>query len=329
MAIGKKQFVSELREGDLVFDFFAVKFKKPPRDYKNGQTFEIRVCDKSGEITAKYWGSTGEDVSAPYNSFGKDDVVKINGLVTSFKERLEIAINPTKKGSITKVKIDRQDTNYFVETLPPERIDSMFSRIMEFVRMIKDERLKSLAMKFFQDQAFVSEFKACPASMARHQNYIGGLVEHSLHMAEICMKIKEVHPSLDLDLLIFGAIFHDIGKIREFRVATSIDISQEGMLRGHTVIGDQMVMEKIREIPNFPEILRNMVSHIMLSHHGKTEFGAPKEPQFPEAFVIHALDELDAQVDQLIKIKEGADTEDEWIWVKKDNRHVFISDYKI
>ena len=159
------------------------------------------------------------------------------------------------------------------------------------------------------------------SDMARH--YIGGLLEHTLAVTKIVDALASVHPRLDRNLALTGAILHDIGKIREFATTTSIDISEEGMLRGHVVIGEQMVLDKIKEIEGFPTTLKLKIAHMILSHHKELEWGAPKKPQFAEAVAIHYADDADAKLYQFITLKENAKTEDPWIWDKRIG-HVFL-----
>jgi 3'-5' exoribonuclease len=167
------------------------------------------------------------------------------------------------------------------------------------------------------------EFKKAPAAMHRHQNYVGGLLEHTLNVVKICQRIHEIHPHLDYSLLLTGAILHDIGKIKEMKMSTSIDISEEGMLLGHITIGVEMLTEKIKKLERFPMQIKLKLTHMVLSHHGRLEYGSPKTPQFPEAHAVYFADEIDAKVDYLLRLKEEAETEDPWIW-KRDIGHIYL-----
>ncbi|KAA0003346.1 MAG: HD domain-containing protein [Thermoplasmata archaeon] len=318
----KNQFVKDLKEGDIVNSMFAVKYKKPPRGYKSkskeGEWFEIRVSDKTGEITAKYWGDDVIFTNKIYKSFEKDDIIFIRGRVNPYGNGIEILIDP---GKIRKCSPGEYDIKDFVEVTKKDREEMM----MELMKIIEDidEPYNKLLHSFFDDDEFVKEFKNTPAAMHRHQNYIGGLLEHTLNVVKICQRIHEVHPKLDYNLLITGAILHDIGKIKEMKVSTSIDISEEGMLLGHIISGVEMLIEKIKELEKFPERIKLKLIHIILTHHGKLEYGSPKTPQFPEAHAIYFADEIDAKVDYTLRLKEEAETEDLWIW-KRDVGHIYL-----
>lgn len=307
----KNQFIDELEDGSAVNSVFAVKYKKPPSKYKRGKKgswFEIRLSDKTGEITARYWGKDLVSTDELYKSFEKDDVLYIRGRTEMYKEKLQISI---ESGGIRKCSPSEYSIEDFVKK--SENIDELFDELMEMIESI-DEPFKGLLSKFFDDNSFIEKFKKAPAAMHRHQNYVGGLLEHSLNVAKICDKICEVH-ELDRNLLLTGAILHDIGKIKELKVTTSIDVSIEGMLKGHIIAGLEMLKEKMDGM-NLTENLKFKLSHLLLSHHGKREYGSPKTPQFPEALALYYADELDAKIDYSLRLKREAKTEDPWIWTK-------------
>ena len=316
----KKQFINEMEDGTIVHDLFAVKYKKPPVEYKGkpGEWFEIRLADKTGEITAKYWGDDSEKTEKIFHSFEKNEVISIQGRVSTYGQHLQLSI---EAGGIRKCLPGEYSLKDFVASTE-KNIEEMFQEIQDIINDI-DLPFRTLLDLFFTDETFVKEFKSSPAAMHRHQNYIGGLLEHSLNVAKICQRIVQIHPSLDKSLTLTGALLHDIGKIYEFEVTTHIDISEEGMLMGHISIGADMIKKKIESIHGFPEILKLKMIHIILSHHGHTEYGSPKTPQFPEAFVVYYADELDAKVDYALKLKKEARTDDPWIWTR-DMGHIYL-----
>lgn len=319
--IGKNQFIKDTKKGDVIDDVFAVKYKKPPKPYVSGLCFEFRVSDKTGEMTAKYWGDGNEaGIKEVYERFQTGDVIHITGRVGEFRDKLEMALDTASTVRMCA------PTEYNIEDFvakTDKNVEQMMGELMSIVNSIENSHLSALLNSFFQDANFVGKFKNCPGSMHRHQNYIGGLLEHTLNVAKLCNAIYAVHPSLDGDLLLTGAILHDIGKIEEYAVTTSIDISEEGMLRGHLIIGEQMVLDKIQGLDEFPETLRMKMAHIILSHHGLNEYGSPKKPQFPEALAIYYADECDAKVDYCIRLKKEAETEDPWIYTK-DFKHIYL-----
>lgn len=319
--VNKNQFVKDLRVGDNVDSIFAVKYKKPPKEYTSGFWSEFRVSDKSGEITAKYWGDRDEErVKEIYEGFHTNDVIHMTGRVSEFRDKLEIALDTTS--IIRRCAPSEYDMGDFVPKTSKD-IDQMMRELLEIADFVKNSHLRSLLRSFFDDEEFVEKFKNCPGSMHRHQNYVGGLLEHTLNVVKLCNTMYILHPSLDRDLLLTGAMLHDIGKVGEYVVTTSIDVSEEGMLRGHLIIGEQMVLGRIGRLASFPETLRMKLAHIILSHHGYNEYGSPKKPQFPEALAIYYADECDAKVDYCLRLKKDAETEDPWIYTK-DFEHIYL-----
>ncbi|MEA2054901.1 MAG: HD domain-containing protein [Candidatus Thermoplasmatota archaeon] len=318
----KKQFIGEFEEGDIVNSMFAVKFKKPPRKYKNrskeGEWFELRLTDKTGEITAKYWGDDRAYTNKLYRSFDKGDVIFLRGRIVAYGEGTEIVID--REGA-RKCSPEEYDNTDFVDVCK-KNVDEMLSQLMDIIEGT-EEPYKELLLSFFKDGEFVKNFKESPAAMHRHHSYIGGLLEHSLNVARICQRAYELHPELDYSLLVTGAILHDIGKTREFEVGTSIGMSEEGMLLGHITIGVQMLLDRIKQMEDFPERTKLKLTHIILSHHGKGEYGSPRIPQFPEAHIVYFADDMDAKVDYTLRLKNEAETEDLWIW-KKDVGHIYL-----
>jgi len=329
-----RQFVSQLKSGTTVEDCFAVKFKKPPVAYRTGKPgswFTVQIADKSGEIPLKYWGKDNNKTEKIFAEIDSGSVVFVKGRVTEYNGSLEISVD-AHEGVVEPT------TNFNLADLVAtslHEIKDLVDELLGYIEQIRDPFLNQLCNKFFNNPKNLKLFSESPAAMMRHQNYVGGLIEHTLNLISMCihyaamrasdMAIQALEgiPSLDKDLLIAGCIFHDIGKIYEFETKTTIDISREGMLLGHIPIGIMMVNDLIKEIPDFPEILRLKILHIILSHHGKLEYGSLKEPQFPEAELIHYVDQVDSKVDYMLRQKEEANTNDPWIWTR-ERRHVYL-----
>ena len=323
----KRQFLKELKDGEAVSAKFAVKFKKPPTEYrgKSGKWFEFRVSDKSGEATVKYWGKEDvKETTGIYESFERGDVVELKGTAQEYPPgsgTVQISIDGAS-GLIKKCGKTEYDIADFVPETEGD-IEAMFKELLDAIAGIEDPNLATLLVAFFEDEEFARGFKSTPAAMHHHQNYIGGLLEHTLNVVKMCDRISELHKKLDRDLLISGAILHDIGKMRELEVTTSIDVTREGMLLGHVTMGKEMVEEKICDIDGFPDKLRMKLEHMILSHHGKLEYGSPRLPQFPEALAIYYADEMDAKVSFAVRMKDEARTEDPWIWIKEFG-HIYL-----
>ena len=312
----KKQFIKDLIKDNKVDDMFSVKFKKPVRKSKNGFMFDVRVGDKTGEIAVKSLATPMRwRVRKVFDSILPGGVLRVKGKAQEYNEILEIAINPDNGDMIVALAEGEYRLEDFVPRTEKD-IDQMVAQLNAYIKKVKDPKLLELLSYFFTDEEFVEEFKKCPAAITHHCNWIGGLLEHTLDVTTLCDTMGDMYPRMDRDRLA-GAILHDIGKVHEYTVTTNIDCTNEGRLRGHIVIGSEMISLAIRNIPEFPDNLRLKISHIILSSHGELEYGSPKEPSFPEAVAIAQADTLDSRIQEIVRAKLDARTEDEWAWNKE------------
>jgi 3'-5' exoribonuclease len=315
--VGKRQFVRNVVLGDEIDDVFSVKYKKPPRRYANGLMFEVRIADRTGEINVKFWGPADEvSVRKIYEAFKAGDVVRVKGQVIVYRDLMEISVNADGGGYVKPVSASEYRYEDFVGSSEKD-LDQMMTQLNSYVKCVDNPHLQKLLSSFFSDEEFVDKFKRAPASISIHANWIGGLMEHTLNVTSLCDFLSKRYPKLDKDLLLTGAILHDIGKVIEYLVTTNIDESVDGMLRGHLVAGAEMITKACEKIPDFPENLKLKMAHMLLSHHGKPEQGSPKKPQFPEAAVVSLADDMDAQIEQYVRTKEEAQTDDLWIYNKR------------
>jgi 3'-5' exoribonuclease len=311
MLIKKKQFIKDLKKDSLVNDIFVVRFKKPVEAYKKGYKFELRLADSSKEIMCKYWGPSEEQkVKLLYDLVKPDSVVFVQGRVAEWNKQLEISCN--EQSVIRPLSDDEYDVRDFVR-IGSRPADAMFRELLAYVDSVKDSELRRLLDHFFRDEAFVKRFKESPAAMFKHHGWIGGLLEHTLSVVSICLDVQKLHSNLDKDLLVTGALLHDMGKIDEFQVGTSIKVSDQGRLLGHITIAVEMLTRAMDTL-NTPENLRMKVLHMMITHMG--EYGSNKLPGFPEALAVYYADKLDADLLQMSELKETAQTEDDYIYSK-------------
>jgi 3'-5' exoribonuclease len=326
----KKQFVKALtQDGEAVNEKFAVKYKKPPSEYKGtdkkGKWFELRLSDGTGEINAKYWGREPHETDKVYASVEKGDVVNVRGTVQEYppgSRRFSISIDAAK-GEVRKCAPGDYVLSDFIEKTKKD-VEKMKADIMEMLSEMENKHLKALADSFTGDDAFMEVFMRSPAALEMHQNYLGGLLEHTLNTMRIASRICDVHADLNRDLVIIGSFLHDIGKTRELDVTGGvIDITEEGMMIGHITMGYEIVERKIEKIRGFPKELRFKLLHMMLAHHNLPEYGSPKKPQFPEAIAVHHADHADAEIDIYLRLRRDANTDDPWIWNKRFG-HVYL-----
>ena len=299
----KNVFVKGLRAGEVVKSTFLVTEKNTAFTQKGTPYINLRLRDRTGDIDGKIW----DNAAALEKLFKRGDVVYITGRAVSYRNALQINISEVSKVDGT----DIHPEDY--APVSKENIDGMFEAFTGYVDTIEDPWLKALLKAFFADETFVSRFKKAPAAKGFHHAYIGGLLEHTLSTVRLLDMVARHYPTIRRDLLITGGILHDIGKITEFNFDGMIDYSTEGRLVGHIVMSVEMLDAKIAGIENFPPALAMEIKHILVSHHGETEFGSPKRPKTVEALVIHMMDDLDAKINAFHEFIEGsAETDSDW-----------------
>jgi len=307
----KIKLIKDLKKDEIVNDIFVVKFKKPVDKYRNGYKFELRLGDSSKEIMYKYWGPDDEEkVKSIYDSIKSDNIVHIQGRVNEWNNNLEISANDNH--IIKVLSPEEYDVSEFIkQTEKP--IEEMWGELIKYIESVKNTDMKKILDFFFKDDGFSKKFKQWPAAMYIHHGWLGGLLEHTLSVVKLCDSIYNIHDKMDKDLLITGAVLHDIGKMHEFEITTSIKVSTKGMLIGHVNIGIDMLNKAMDELKT-PDKLRLKLVHILMTHMG--EYGNNKLPAFPEALTIFHADQLDAKVLQMATLKEEAQTEDDYVYDK-------------
>ena len=312
-----KQFVVDLREGDVVESYFAVIRKESIQKYKQkaGFYFGVKLGDKTGEVDLKYWGNEDEiQIKQIHSSFGEHDVIRVTGKVNVYQGKNQISINPDH-GGISRT--DSFDSGSLLKTTPRD-IEEMKGELQKIIDDMDNVHIRALLTNLFDDKDFMDRYANVPAAKSNHHNYIGGLLEHVLSMIGFAKTAAKSHQLLDCDLLVCGCILHDIGKVEELEASTSIAYTTKGSLLGHITMGYNMIDQRIRRLDSFPEELALKILHMILSHHGKLEWASPVTPKFPEAVALHHIDNLDAKVKGVIQNVENCDPEDEWSpWTKE------------
>lgn len=314
----KQQRIKELKEGDVITgDIFVVKIKHPLKEYTKGFCFTLQLTDDSGgNITYNFWGGgVHEEVKKIYDTIKKDDVIFINGSVTSYNNKLQI--NASEKHTINSLCKDDYNEEDFIKKTK-NNIDDLYNILIDKVNLIIDEKLRKFVFEVLDEK---KEFKYHPAAISIHHNHIGGLLEHTLELISYCEISKINHVELDLDLLIACSIFHDIGKTEELEMTTRIKSSTKGMLLGHLCLGFAYIKNKLSS-SDINEETKNKILHIILSHHGRLEYGSPKEPMIPEAVVIYFADELSCKLTNMLNYIEDSkdNTEDDFAYKYNYNK---------
>jgi len=316
MNVKKSQYISDLNIGTRVHTVFVVA-KKQVRKKRNGDEYcTVNFQDREGNIDGVLW----TEVYNKTEDFDQGDFVSVEGEVKEYKGSRQLVVSSIKK---IEDKYDLEYSDYIRTT--NKNIDEMFSELMKYIARIKNPHFKELIGLFFDDKDFVEDFKNSTAAVKYHHAFKGGLLEHTLSMTKICDLLSKIYHNLNYDLLITGAVLHDIGKIKEYETVVSTEVTDEGKLLGHITIGYGMVLEKIKQIKGFPNDLKNRLLHIMISHHGYKEFGSPKRPKILEAFVVFHVDYLDADIGGYNIILEENKSGAEWSdYAKNFDGSVFL-----
>jgi 3'-5' exoribonuclease len=260
----------------------------------------------------KYWGSSNEEkVKKVFDSIQQNDVIKVSGLVKEYNGKVELSIN---EGAIKVLQEGEFNEADFIKTSQRNK-EEMEKELAHLLGQIKDADIKLALNSLFSEKKFYDDFVRCPAAMYRHHGWVFGLLEHTLSVAHICLDLAKYH-KLDTDWLIAGALIHDIGKVEEFEALRTIKVTDKGILLGHIAIGIQLLTRKLDSL-SIPQEKKDKLMHFVLSHHGSVEFGSPKVPMFPEAYVVAKADEIDAYTQQIIDVKENAKTEDSFFYHKE------------
>lgn len=298
----KKQFINTIKPGDTVDDIFVLS-EKSVSQKKDGNNFlNVSLSDKTGRIKGVIWDNVDQIASAVTSG----NFVHIEGSVSQYNGNLQLVIR-----KMTPCPPDSADPSDFIPKTD-RNTDVMLEGLINLTSSIKNKYLKQLLDAFWNDEDFVCKFKQAPAAKNMHHVFIGGLLLHSFSMAKLADKIAMHYGGIDRDLLLTGAILHDIGKIRELRYNLSIDYSDEGRLLSHIVIGCRMIDEKIREIKDFPEEQALLIRHMIVSHHGSKEFGSPEPPKTIEAVLLNYIDEIDAKVNGIREFISREDSGETW-----------------
>ena len=281
-----KIFVKELKDRDAVDSIFLVRTKSTPIS-KNGKPYlALMLGDKTGAIEGRMW----DNIENIVNTFQIDDFVRVRGTINVYQKRKQLIVT-----EICKVPRKEVNSSDFLPSSKYE-VDVMFKTLMAIVKGIKNKHIRELVLSTLEDPEIQPKYMKCPAARTIHHNWVGGLLEHTLSICKIMMFLSSHYEGLDLDLLLFGAIFHDIGKIWELSYETNVSYTDVGKLVGHLVLGSELVEKKASMIKNFPDELKNICKHIILSHHGRYEFGSPKRPKIMEAYIVSYIDDLDSKV---------------------------------
>ncbi|HTX33485.1 MAG TPA: HD domain-containing protein [Bryobacteraceae bacterium] len=280
--------MNELEPNKVITTSFLVHSKEI-RQKKGGGEFYLSLLlgDRTGELDAKMW----DNVAEVLDSFDRDDFVKVKGLIQVFHNRPQLTIHKVRR-------LDDSEIDY-ADYFPSSKRDpeEMWRELQGVVAGIANPHLQALLSRMLADPDVAQRYRRAPAAKQIHHAFLGGLIEHVLSLCGLARLVAPHYANIDADLLLTGVVLHDIGKIYELNYERGFSYSNDGQLIGHISIAMRMVSEKLRDLPDFPLPLRSLVEHMILSHHGQLEFGSPKLPLFPEALLLHYLDDMDSKME--------------------------------
>jgi 3'-5' exoribonuclease len=288
-----KIFVKDLQDKQVFNTIFLAR-DKAMLTGKNGKSYiSVYLADSSGAVDARIW----DNVDAMSEVFQTGDILRVKGQVQIFQGRRQVIIHRLEKAQTDEYRMDD-----FVSSARRQPED-MLAELVRVAESMENASIRQLTLEVLNDPEIRRRMLIAPAAKSIHHAYVGGLLEHVLSICGI-MKLLHAHYALQqvemkLDFLLFGAIFHDIGKIWELEVSGGISYTDRGKLIGHMVMAVELVEKKASRILGFPDDLKDLLKHIILSHHGRLEYGSPKTPMFLEAFLVAAIDDLDSKINTI------------------------------
>jgi 3'-5' exoribonuclease len=284
-----KRFIRDLKEKEHLQTVFLVTEKNTGND-RNGKPFiSMTLADSSGHINARMF----EKVEGVADLFEVGDVVWVKSFVQLFQNRKQMIVNELRRAQ----EGEYQMTD-LVADLGGDPREHM-KNLLEIVSSLKNPSIRELLTNTLNDSDVQSMLLKAPAAKTIHHAYRGGLVEHIHSIVQVMESLSKHYEFLNRDLLVFGAIYHDLGKIFELDLSDGIHYTQAGRLVGHMVLACEMVERQAQKIQDFPQDIKDVLKHIILSHHGKLEYGSPKLPMLPEAIVVAMIDDLDSRMNTL------------------------------
>lgn len=298
------RYIDTFHEGNHISDIYLCKTKQIQLTKTGKEYGNLILQDKTGTIEAKIW-----DLSSPgVGEFDAMDYVHIEADVTLFQNANQL--------NVRRIRTAREGEYVEADYLPVSKkeIGKMYEELLGFVRSVKNPWLNQLLSGYFvEDKEFAKAFQFHSAAKTVHHGFVGGLLEHTLSVVKLCDYYAGYYKTLNRDLLLTAAMFHDIGKMQELSRFPENDYTDDGQLLGHIMIGTEMISERIRQIPDFPPRLASELKHCILAHHGELEYGSPKKPALLEALALNFADNTDAKMETMIEALAAGGTNKGWL----------------
>ena len=298
------RYIETFHEGNHISDIYLCKTKQIQLTKTGKEYGNLILQDKTGTIEAKIWYLSSPGVG----EFDAMDYVHIEADVTLFQNANQL--------NVRRIRTAREGEYVEADYLPVSKkeIGKMYEELLGFVRSVKNPWLNQLLSGYFvEDKEFAKAFQFHSAAKTVHHGFVGGLLEHTLSVVKLCDYYAGYYKTLNRDLLLTAAMFHDIGKMQELSRFPENDYTDDGQLLGHIMIGTEMISERIRQIPDFPPRLASELKHCILAHHGELEYGSPKKPALLEALALNFADNTDAKMETMIEALAAGGTNKGWL----------------
>jgi 3'-5' exoribonuclease len=298
----KAAYVADLAPDQNVTSFFVVVDKEIRSTRDGKQYLRLELGDRTGTVEARMWDRFADSAE----TIARDDYVKIQARAETYRNRVQLVVERFRRAEAAEV----DSADFCAQT--EADVEALWAQLRGLAASLQNTWLQKLVNAVLDDAAIAPLFRRAPAAKSMHHAYLGGLLEHVVSLCNLCEAVAGRYPETNRDLLLTGAILHDVGKVYELSYGRSLGYTIEGQLLGHIVMAVEIIGKKADAIPAYPPELANLVKHMILSHHGQYEFGSPKLPMFREAVMLHYLDDLDSKMGAM-RVMLGSDRGDpEW-----------------
>lgn len=309
-----RTWVRELRPGRNVDESYVVRSKELRQRRGGGPYLAAVLGDRTGDVAALAW----ENVDHLSSVLDVGSVVQVRGQIQRYNQRLQVVIRSAETRDADSI-----DEAVYVRS-SERHPDELWRDLEDLIGGVEDSNLRQLLFRVFSDPDVAARFRVAPAARSMHHAYRSGLLEHTVSMTTLARRIAG-HYQVDRDMVVAGALLHDLGKVWELEIGSSIEYTDDGRLLGHLPMEVLYVDRRIGELAEFPDELRRQLLHLLLAHHGEYEYGSPRRPKTPEALLVHIVDMMDSRMAGMFEAISGqGETEDAWSPFSRIlDRHVY------
>jgi len=301
------RYLEDVRDGESLVGHYLCKQKQTLKSRAGKTYLSLKLQDKTAMVDAKVW-----ELNHQVQSFEEGDFIKIDASVLTYQGEIQL--------NVKKIRKSQEGEFNPMDYIPctDKDISTLYQQFIDYIKTVSNGYIKSLLENIFvKNNDIVEKFKKHSAAKAMHHNYMGGLLEHSLSVTQICDFMASRYKFVNRDILIASAMLHDIGKLWELSAFPDNEYTEDGQLIGHIVIGTELISEETAKIQDFPQTLKTLLKHCIIGHHGEFEFGSPQLPKTIEAFILHCADNSDAKIKMFEDALQKNNTQGHWTGYQK------------